>query len=90
MLQLVEKINYLEELLSNPSDSYADSFNSDIGFYFNDFEDIQENKDLFHFLEKFVSKEEIQNWLDALKSNIVLKFNEDEESLSDFIYYYMN
>ncbi len=89
-MQLVEKINYLEECLSVSSDSYADSFNTDIGFYFNGFEDIEENKDLFHFLEKFDTKEEIQNWLDVLKSNVVMKFNEDEESLSDFIYYYMN
>lgn len=87
MLQLVEKINYLEELLSNPSDSYRDSFNTDIGFYFNEFEDIEDNE-RFLFLEKFETKEEIQNWLDILKSNIVLKFREDEEDLFDFIHYF--
>ncbi|GEM54274.1 hypothetical protein B0A58_13070 [Flavobacterium branchiophilum NBRC 15030 = ATCC 35035] len=87
MLQLVEKINYLKELLSNPSDSYSDSFNTEIGFYFNEFEDIEANE-RFHFLEKFKTKEEIENWLDNLKSNIVLKFREDEEDLFDFIHFF--
>ncbi len=90
MLQLEEKIAFLEEILSVSSDKYSDSFNAEIGFYFNDFENIEENKDLFLFLEKFETTAEIQNWLDGLKSKIVMKFNEDEESLSDFIHYYIN
>ena len=89
-LKLNEKIVFLEEILSVLSDNYADSFNTEIGYYFNDFENIEENKKLFLFLDKFETKEEIENWLDGLKSKIIMKFNEDEESLSDFIHYYIN
>lgn len=43
------------------------------------------------FEERIVkSKEEIKNWVDNLTSKIVIKFNEDEEQLSDFIFYTLN
>ena len=36
------------------------------------------------------SKEEIHNWVDKLTSKIVVKYNEEEEQLSDFIFYAVN
>ena len=38
----------------------------------------------------FKSKEDIYKWIDKLTSKIVMKFNEDEEQISDFIFYALN
>lgn len=88
MLNFVVKIEILKEYLSEIKDNYADSFKTDIFLYFNEFEDIK-NKD-FKFLEELKSKEDIQNYVDNLTSKIVMKFNEVEEQLSDFIFYALN
>lgn len=88
MLKLDDKIEILRMCLLDIKDSYADSFKTDIIFYFNEFEDVQ--KVDFSFLKKLDSKEEIHNWVDNLTSKIVVKFNEEEEQLSDFIFYAVN
>ncbi len=88
MLNFAEKIEILKEYLSEIKDNYADSFKTDIMLYFNDFEDV--NSEDFKFLSELKSKEDIYKWIDKLTSKIVMKFNEDEEQLSDFIFYTLN
>ena len=88
MLNFEEKIEILKEYLSEIKDSYADSFKTDIMLYFNDFEDV--NSEDFKFLSELKSKEDIYKWIDKLTSKIVMKFNEDEEQISDFIFYALN
>ena len=88
MLNFAEKIEILKEYLSEIKDNYADSFKTDIMLYFNDFEDV--NSEDFKFLSELKSKEDIYKWIDKLTSKIVMKFNEDEEQLSDFIFYALN
>lgn len=88
MLSLVEKIEILKAYLQDIKQNYADSFKTDILFFFDEFKKIQ-NID-FNFLNELNSKEEIHLLIDNLTSKIVLKFNEDEEQLSDFIFYELN
>lgn len=88
MLKYEDKIEILKKYLLDIKDNYSDSFKTDILFYFNEFENIQ-NID-FKFLNKLKSKEDIYSWVDNLTSKIVMKFNEDEEQLSDFIFYTLN
>lgn len=88
MLNFEEKIEILKEYLSEIKDNYADSFKTDIMLYFNDFEDV--NSENFKFLSELKSKEDIYKWIDKLTSKIVMKFNEDEEQISDFIFYALN
>lgn len=88
MLKFEAKIKILKTYLSDIKDNYADSFKTDILFYFNEFEDVQ-NLD-FKFLKELTSKEDIHNWVDNLTSKIVMKYNEDEEQLSEFIFYALN
>ncbi|MFN4075717.1 MAG: hypothetical protein ACK4HC_07435 [Cloacibacterium sp.] len=88
MLNFEEKIEILKEYLSEIKDNYADSFKTDIFLYFNEFEDIKTTD--FKFLEELKSTEDIQTFVDNLTSKIVMKFNEDEEQLSDFIFYALN
>ncbi|MFA5557581.1 MAG: hypothetical protein WDA29_10865 [Flavobacteriaceae bacterium] len=88
MLNFAEKIEILKEYLSEIKDNYADSLKTDIILYFNDFEDV--NSEDFKFLSELKSKEDIYKWVDKLTSKIVMKFNEDEEQISDFIFYALN
>lgn len=88
MLKFEARIKILKTYLSDIKDNYADSFKTDILFYFNEFEDVQ-NLD-FKFLKELTSKEDIHNWVDNLTSKIVMKYNEDEEQLSEFIFYALN
>jgi len=87
MLNLEDKIELLKAYLLDVRDNYADSFKTDILFYFNEFENIKENNKQFNFLNRLNSEYEIHNLIDNLTSKIVMKFNEDEEQLSDFIFY---
>ena len=90
MLSLDQKIEILKAYLFHIDDNYANSFKTDILFYFNEFENTEDNKGLFDFLNELNSKDEIHNSIDRLTSKIVMKFNEDEEQLSDFIFYALN
>lgn len=87
MLNFAERISYLERVLLQNKENYADSFKTDIAIYLGSFE-IQNSN--LNFLEKLSSKEEISVWVNNLTSKIVLKFDEDNEQLSDFIYYALN
>jgi len=90
MLRFNEKIELLMNYLEDIKDNYADSFKTDILFYFDEFEDIDESDPRLKFLNRLNSKEEIHHRVDNLTSKIVLKFDEDEIGLSDFIYYELN
>lgn len=87
MLRHEDKIEILKAYLSDIKDNYADSFKTDIWFYFDAFENVEENNVKLSFLKKLKSKEDIHNWVDNLTSKIVMKYNEEEEQLSDFIFY---
>jgi hypothetical protein len=87
MLSFNEKIELLKNYLEDIKDNYADSFKTDILIYFDEFEDIDESDSRLKFLNRLNSKEEIHRWVDNLTSKIVLKFDEDDIGLSDFIFY---
>ncbi len=84
MLSLQDKISYLETLLISDNEAYADTFKENIIIFFDD-DFIAENSQ-FSFLERFHTKNDIKLWLDNLLSQIVMKFDDENEQLSDFIY----
>ena len=86
MPTLTEKISQLEQFLNQPEENYADSFKTDIMDYFDTFE--IDNKEL-SFLSAMDTFEEIENWVTKLTSRIVLKFDEESESINDFIVDYI-
>lgn len=86
MLTLNEKIQHLENYLSQPNENYADSFKEDINMFIDDFSDQNE---LLTFLNNIHSLEEIENWVDNLCSRIILKFDSEGEEINDFIYDYL-
>lgn len=89
MLSYDDKIRILKNyLLDIRDENYADSFKTDILFYYNEFENVQTTD--FKFLNGLNSKDDIHIWVDNLTSKIIMKFNEDEEQLSDFIFYLLN
>ena len=82
MPTLIKKITHLEKILNQPEENYADSFKANIIEYFDSFE--IENKE-FSFLSLIDTYGEIENWITKLTSRIVLKFDEESESINDFI-----
>jgi hypothetical protein len=86
MLSEIEKIKHLEYCLTTSNNSYADSFKNDILIFIGEFN--LENR-LLIFIKKLNSKEDIVKWIDKLTSRIVLKYDEETEQLSDFIYDYI-
>ena len=82
--KILSKFKVLVEVLPTTDKIIDLSLASD----FNDFEDV--NSEDFKFLSELKSKEDIYKWIDKLTSKIVMKFNEDEEQLSDFIFYTLN
>jgi hypothetical protein len=86
MLDFQAKISYLAEFLNMKQENYADSFKSDILMCFGHFEVPNPN---FSFLAQLSSKAEIENWVNRLSSRIVLKYDEESESINDFIYDYI-
>ena len=51
--------------------------------------DFDSSNSIFKFLNNLDSKEEITNWIGKLTSRIVMKFDEDTETINDFIYDYI-
>lgn len=86
MLSFNDKIQYLENYLSQPNENYADSFKEDILMFIDDFTDQNE---LLLFLKNINSLEEIENWVNNLCSKIILKFDSKGEDINDFIYDYI-
>lgn len=87
MLSIVDKISFLENYLLQIDNNYADSFKTDIALFLGSFDTHNPN---LNFLNNLSSNIEIENWVNKLTSKIVLKFDEDEEQLSDFIFYQLN
>ena len=87
MLNHEDKVKVLKAYLFDSKESYADSFKTDILFYFDGLDTIKEDNTKLNFLENLNSKQDIHNWVDNLTSKIVMKYNEEEEQLSDFIFY---
>jgi hypothetical protein len=83
MLSFEEKISYLQQSLNKIEENYADSFRTDILFFFDDF-NVKNSK--FQFLNKLHSFNEIERWITKLTSRIVMKEDDLEvnEIISDY------
>ncbi len=83
MLSFEEKISYLQQSLNKIEENYADSFRTDILFFFDDF-NVKNSK--FQFLNKLHSCNEIESWITKLTSRIVMKEDDLEvnEIISDY------
>lgn len=82
MLDITEKLEYLEAYLNKRSENYAETFKAEILLKL---EPIELSNPLLGFLTKLESFEDIENWVNRLLSRIVLKFDEEHEQLNDFI-----
>lgn len=82
-----QKIKILENYLIRPPENYRDSFKTDIYLFFN--EDFTSDNQLLGFLDSFIEQTEIENWVDLVTSQILLKFDEDDETVGDFIGEYL-
>lgn len=86
MLSLTDKISHLENYLNSIQDNYADSFKTDILFFF---DELNESNQRLTFLNKLETFADIEDWVDRLTSRIVLKFDKETEQLNDLINYYI-
>jgi hypothetical protein len=86
MMPLDEKISYLEQCLNDGGPSYADSFKADIALALGDFEAGNPN---LRFLDRLTTEREISDWVNALTSRIVLKHDEEDEPMSEFVREYV-
>jgi len=84
----LQKIQHLENYLNQSNESYSDTFKEDILLYFN--EDFTEENAQFEFLKELNSPEAIEQKIEFLLSQFVLKFDPESESESDFIHYYLH
>ncbi|RAR49886.1 hypothetical protein [Flavobacterium lacus] len=83
----LQKIQHLENYLNQSNESYSDTFKEDILLYFN--QDFTEENSQFEFLKELGSPEAIEQKIEFLLSQFVLKFDAEQESENDFIYYYL-
>ena len=58
-MTLLEKIEYIEQLLSQTEENYADTFKEDITMFFDD--DFSEENSQLQFLDNLNLKQEIEN-----------------------------
>lgn len=86
-MTLLEKIEYLEKLLNQSEENYADTFKADIIMFFDD--NFSEENSQLLFLDNLNSKQEIENWVEKLTSRFVMKFDSGFETEIDFIYDYL-
>ncbi len=86
-MTLLEKIEYLEQLLNQTEENYADTFKADITMFFDD--NFSEENSQLLFLDNLNSKQEIENWVEKLTSRFVMKFDSGFETEIDFIYDYL-
>ncbi|WP_395043703.1 hypothetical protein [Flavobacterium sp.] len=87
-MTLNQKFQHLENFLYQEEQNYADSFKTDIAFYFD--EDFSEENQQLSFLNNLNSKKEIETFINNLTSKFVLKFDENQEAENDFIDNYIN
>jgi len=80
MLKFKEKIKIFTKILNQNEVSYADSFNANIFI-------CSQNYD-FKFLEKLTSEKNIVDWIEKLKSRIVMREDDDllEVIIDDYIF----
>ena len=71
MLALEDKIEVFKKILSQEESSYADSFNANI--------DLAGSNCDYILLEKLNSENDIERWIEKLKSRIVVR--EDQSTL---------
>ena len=86
-MTLLEKIEYIEQLLSQTEENYADTFKADITMFFDD--DFSEENSQLQFLNNLSSKQEIENWVEKLTSRFIMKFDSGFETENDFICDYL-
>ncbi|RTY76071.1 hypothetical protein EKL97_12170 [Flavobacterium sp. LS1P28] len=86
-MTLLAKIEYLEQLLNQTEENYADTFKADITMFFDD--NFSEENSQLLFLDTLNSKQEIENWIEKLTSRFVMKFDSESETENDFIYDYL-
>ena len=86
-MTLLEKIEYIEQRLSQTEENYADNFKADITMFFDD--DFSEENSQLQFLDNLSSKQEIENWIEKLTSRFVMKFDSGFETETEFIYDYL-
>ena len=86
-MTLLKKIEYLEQLLNQTEENYADTFKADITMFF--YDNFSEENSQLLFLDNLNSKLEIENWVDKLTSRFVMKFDSEFETENDFIYNYL-
>lgn len=86
-MTLLKKIEYLEQLLNQTEENYADTFKADITMFFDD--NFSEENSQLQFLDSLNSEQEIKNWVDKLISRFVMKFDSEFETENDFIYNYL-
>lgn len=85
-MNLSEKIRCLEAYLEQQEETYADSFKGEIALILGDFD--VSNPSLA-FLDGMADAQEIYAWVNRLTSRIVMRFDEEEESLGDFVWDYL-
>lgn len=86
-MTLSKKIEYLEQLLNQTEENYADTFKADITIFFDD--NFCEENSKLQFLDNLSSKQEIENCIEKLTSRFVMKFDSGFETETDFIYDYL-
>ena len=86
-MTLPEKIEYIEQLLNQTEENYADNFKADIVMFFDD-NFSKENLQL-QFLDNLSLKQEIKNWVNKTTSRFVMKFDAGFETENDFIHNYL-
>lgn len=79
MLTLNHKIDFFKAILVKKESNYADTFNANII--------LAGENCCYVFLENLKTKTEIQNWINKLKTRIIMKEDEDvlEDIIDDFI-----
>lgn len=83
----LQKIHHLQKFLNQTHHSYYDDFTAAIILYLN--YDFTEANPQFTFLHELNSPEAIEQKIDFLLSQFVLKFDAEQETENDFIHYYI-
>lgn len=83
----IDKIKLLEIILCDSESDYIEGFKQEIIMYFND--DFSTGNKQLEFLETFNTAVEIEDWVNKLISNFIMKFDAEGESKQDFIWDYL-
>lgn len=83
MLSFTDKMSYLENYLTKSQCNYADIYRTDILIYLGGFEQHNDNLKL---LNRLKTTEEIEYFIDKLTSRIIMKYDQENEELGDFIF----